>query len=98
MSALAHDPWQVRDKYIEVILKPRHVNVEEFFRQNCLEGLDAREKVEALKLLELQRHAMLMYTSCGWFFDEFPASKGVQILQYAGGCLQAGEKNFRGGF
>ena len=29
----------------------------------------------ALKLLEMQRHAMLMYTSCGWFFDDLAGSR-----------------------
>ena len=94
MSALAHDPWQIRDNYIEVVLNRGTQNVEDFFRQNCRKGLDAREKVKALKLLELQRHAMLMYTSCGWFFDEISGIEGVQILQYAGRVLQLAKELF----
>ena len=46
------------------------------------------EKVTAIKLLELQRHAMLMYTSCGWFFDEISGIETVQVIQYAGRTLQ----------
>ena len=38
---------------------------------------------QAIKLLEMQRHALLMYTSCGWFFDEISGLETVQILQYA---------------
>ena len=31
---------------------------------------------------------MLMYTSCGWFFDEISGLETVQILQYAGRAIQ----------
>jgi hypothetical protein len=46
------------------------------------------QRVTALKLLELQRHSMLMYTSCGWFFDDISGIETVQILQYAGRAMQ----------
>jgi alpha-amylase/alpha-mannosidase (GH57 family) len=42
----------------------------------------------ALKLLELQRHALLMYTSCGWFFNDLGGIETVQILRYAGRVVQ----------
>jgi hypothetical protein len=46
----------------------------------------------ALKLMEIQRHLMLMYTSCGWFFDELSGIETVQVIQYAGRAVQlAGE-------
>ena len=35
------------------------------------------------RLLEMQRHAQLMFTSCGWFFDEVSGIENLQILQYA---------------
>jgi Domain of unknown function (DUF3536) len=38
--------------------------------------------------MEIQRHAMLMYTSCGWFFDELSGIETVQVLQYAGRVVQ----------
>jgi hypothetical protein len=36
----------------------------------------------------MQRHAMLMYSSCGWFFDELSGLETVQVLQYAGRVVQ----------
>ena len=39
-------------------------------------------------LMELERHAMLMYTSCGWFFDDISGIETVQIIAYAGRVLQ----------
>ena len=44
--------------------------------------------------MELQRHAMLMYTSCGWFFDELSGIETVQVLQYAGRVIQLAEELF----
>src|SRR4029453_18154629 len=40
------------------------------------------------RLLELERNRLLMYTSCGWFFDEISAIEPVQILRYAAMALQ----------
>jgi hypothetical protein len=44
------------------------------------------------KLLEMQRHAMLMYTSCGWFFDELSGLETIQVIQYAGRVVQLFEQ------
>lgn len=83
-----HDPWAARDLYISVLLNPDAENTRNFERQCFLPDLDAEAKVRAWKLLELQRHAMLMYTSCGWFFDELSGLETVQVIQYAGRVVQ----------
>src|SRR5205807_3839889 len=59
-----------------------------FFEKHSLRQLQTEETFTVLKLLEMQRHAMLMYTSCGWFFDEISGIETVQILQYAGRVIQ----------
>src|SRR5918994_515046 len=55
---------------------------------------DRSARIIALKLLELQRHAMLMYTSCGWFFDELSGIETLQIIQYAARVVQLAEELF----
>jgi alpha-amylase/alpha-mannosidase (GH57 family) len=82
------DPWAARDDYINVILDRRPENREDFFRRHTTRPLSGADEIAALKLLELQRHAMLMYTSCGWFFDELSGIETVQVIQYAGRVLQ----------
>jgi len=82
------DPWRARNEYIAVILDRSDASVGRFFQQQAKRGLDEEEQVSALRLLELQRHAMLMFTSCGWFFDELSGIETVQVLQYAGRVLQ----------
>ncbi|MFW6330175.1 MAG: DUF3536 domain-containing protein [Gemmatimonadota bacterium] len=52
------------------------------------------DRVRLTKLLELQRQALLMYTSCGWFFDELSRIETVQVLRYAGRAIQLGEELF----
>ena len=82
------DPWEARNHYIQVILDRSPASVEDFLRRHGTHDLNDMEKMAALKALELQRHSMLMYTSCGWFFDELSGIETVQILQYAARTLQ----------
>ncbi|WP_334110305.1 DUF3536 domain-containing protein [Thermodesulfitimonas autotrophica] len=88
------DPWAARDDYISVVLDRTPENVAAFFARHALRPLTSAEKVTVLKLLELQRHAMLMFTSCGWFFDEISGIETVQILQYAARVIQLAEELF----
>jgi alpha-amylase/alpha-mannosidase (GH57 family) len=82
------DPWQTRDAYIEVILNRGMEQAETFLGEHASRELTSDEKITALKLLEMQRHAMLMYTSCGWFFDELSGLETVQVINYASRALQ----------
>jgi alpha-amylase/alpha-mannosidase (GH57 family) len=70
--------WRARDEYIRVVLDRSPENVERFLREQCRRSLSADERVTALELLELQRQAMHMYTSCGWFFDELSGIETVK--------------------
>jgi alpha-amylase/alpha-mannosidase (GH57 family) len=85
---LLNDPWTARDDYISVLLDRSPESVESFLRTHAARTLNEDDKRIVLKLMELQRHAMLMYTSCGWFFDELSGIETVQVLQYAGRVLQ----------
>ena len=88
------DSWKARDEYIDVILDRSNENVEAFLARNGTQELVREEKVQALKLLEMQRNAMLMYTSCGWFFDEISGIETTQVLRYAARALQLAEGLF----
>ncbi|MDO8567175.1 MAG: DUF3536 domain-containing protein [Dehalococcoidales bacterium] len=101
-QALLTDPWAARDRYIDVVLDRSVPNVERFLSENAVRHLNEAEKITALKLLELQRHAMLMFTSDGWFFDELSGIEPVQIMQYATRAMQLAEdllgESFEPGF
>ncbi|HEX2229154.1 MAG TPA: DUF3536 domain-containing protein [Candidatus Binatia bacterium] len=91
---LFESPWAARDDYIKVVLDRSAENVEGFFARHAGRPLRPEEKTAALKLMELQRHAMLMYTSCGWFFDELSGIETVQVMQYAGRAVQLAQELF----
>jgi alpha-amylase/alpha-mannosidase (GH57 family) len=96
------NPWAARNDYISVILDRSEENVAAFMQRNASRELNEQEQVTVIKLMEMQRHAMLMYTSCGWFFDEVSGLESVQVAQYAGRAMQIAQdvlqKNFEEGF
>lgn len=88
------DPWKARDEYIQVILNRSDEKRDRFFGEHQTRNLSEDEKVFVFRLLEIQRHVMLMYTSCGWFFDEISGIETIQIIQYAGRAVQLAEEVF----
>jgi alpha-amylase/alpha-mannosidase (GH57 family) len=87
-----NDPWLVRDEYIKVIGDRSYENVSQFLDQYQCRLLTPEEQIDAFRLLEMERHTLLMFTSCGWFFEEISRPEGVQILRYAAHALElAGE-------
>lgn len=91
-SQYLKDPWAARDEYIDVINDRSPESVERFFGQQAKKELSRDEKVRALKLLGMQRCAQLMYTSCGWFFDEVSGIETVQVMQYASRAIQLAQE------
>ncbi|MDR1621039.1 MAG: DUF3536 domain-containing protein [Synergistaceae bacterium] len=77
------NPWKARDDYIAVILDRSREVVKKWLAVHAVRPLTEEENIRVLKLLESQRAAILMYTSCGWFFDEISSLETVQILRYA---------------
>src|SRR6185437_8720494 len=67
---LLKDLWAARDAYIHLINNRSRSSTAKFFAAHQTRELCQAERVATLELLELQRHTQLMYTSCGWFFDE----------------------------
>lgn len=85
---LFQDPWQARDEYIEVIRDRTPATVNAFLARHQTHALNSTERIDALRLLEMQRHTLLMYTSCGWFFEELSRPEGTQILRYAARAIE----------
>jgi alpha-amylase/alpha-mannosidase (GH57 family) len=90
---LLKDLWAARDAYINVVLN-RVPASPAFFADHATHPLSPAERTTVLELLELERHTQLMYTSCGWFFDEISGIETVQIIAYAGRVLQLAAKLF----
>ncbi len=86
------DPWVTRNAYIEIILNRKENAVRSFIEKQTITAPTKEEITKILKLLEIQRNAMLMYTSCGWFFDEISGIETVQIIKYAARAIHLAEE------
>lgn len=101
IGAFLRDPWTARNAYVSVILDRSPQNLARFFSEHATRELNQGEQTNALRLLEMQRHSLLMYTSCGWFFDELSGIETVQVIQYAARAIQLAAmfcENYEQGF
>ena len=93
-AKLFKDVWAARDAYIHVVLDRNPESTDSFFLKQQHHVLTEPERVLALELMEMQRHAQLMYTSCGWFFDDISGIETVQVIAYAARVLQLAQTIF----
>jgi alpha-amylase/alpha-mannosidase (GH57 family) len=93
-SKYFRDVSAARDAYIHVVLERTAESHDRFFAQQQSRPLSDDERVLALELMEMERHAQLMYTSCGWFFDDIAGIETVQIIAYAARVLQLAQQLF----
>jgi alpha-amylase/alpha-mannosidase (GH57 family) len=84
-SKVVKDPWKARNEYINIVLKRSDDNIQRFLKDHALKDASTNR---ILRIMEMQRHAMLMYTSCGWFFDEISGIETIQVMQYASRVIQ----------
>jgi len=89
---LFDDPWLARDESIALILDPKHSR-EQFLFEHAGRWLSADEQWRALTHLEIQRMLLLMYTSCGWFFNDISGVETIQVLKYAGRAIDLMEQS-----
>jgi hypothetical protein len=86
------DPWAARDAYVELLLESDPRTRQRFLQSHALGPLEDIEVGRALSLLEMQHQLLLMYTSCGWFFDDVGGLETEQILKYAARALEIWEQ------
>ncbi len=86
------EPWQARNDYIEVMLDRSPERVENFLRRHARGKLAGEERERLFKLLEMEKNGMLIYTSCGWFFDEISGIEAVQVMRYAARTMELAEE------
>ncbi|HEX3282298.1 MAG TPA: DUF3536 domain-containing protein [Pyrinomonadaceae bacterium] len=81
-GVLFSDPWAARDDSIKLVLD-QFESREMFLRTHAPGQLNREQELKALAFLEMQRNALLMFTSCGWFFNDIGGLEPIQILKYA---------------
>jgi alpha-amylase/alpha-mannosidase (GH57 family) len=78
---LLRDPWAARNDYVSVLLDER--TRADFLARHAVRALSDAEQTRAFSLLEMQRSALLMFTSCGWFFSDLAGIETILIMRYA---------------
>lgn len=76
-------PWEARNDYASLLLDRSREAADAFFSRHASHELGPKERARAVELLEMQKHAMFMFTSCGWFFSDISRIEAVQNLRYA---------------
>ncbi|MBI4656339.1 MAG: DUF3536 domain-containing protein [Elusimicrobia bacterium] len=90
-APLFRDVWQARNDYINLMIDRSEENFNSFFSRNSERTLERAEKIKAVKLLEMQKNSMYMFTSCGWFFSDISRIEAVQNLKYAAKAVETAE-------
>ncbi len=87
-KAFFSSPWRTRDEYIHCMLERGQMGMRKFLSTMSFKHLSQSETRDAFKLLEMQKNRMLMFTSCGWFFDDISGLEPVQIMKYAARSME----------
>jgi alpha-amylase/alpha-mannosidase (GH57 family) len=92
MGLLTDDVWGLRNRHIQILLDRSSENINRVLGEFIRTELTSRKRTQVMRLLEMQRQCLLMFTSCAWFFDEISGIETVQILQYANRAIQLGDQ------
>jgi hypothetical protein len=80
------DPWAARDGYGEIVSTSDGARRQAFLSRFLRAEVPGATR--ALELLEMERDAMRMFTSCAWFFDDIGGIESKQVLKYAARAAQ----------
>lgn len=86
-ATLVQDPWTVRDRLGELAADDGK-GIMELVQHAANRSLTVAEEERAAELLEMERNALRLFTSCGWFFDDLAGLEPVQVLRYAARALE----------
>ncbi len=96
LTSLIKNPWDARNDYIEVILNRSKDNIINFINKHLKpekhKSLNEEQQIKIIEIFEMQRHALLMYTSCAWFFNDISGIETIQIISYAARAIQLAKK------
>jgi len=92
LEKYCQEPWELRNHYVELINDRSTKTINEFFKNHVTVDITNKEKTKIIRLLEMQKQALYMFTSCGWFFNDVSGIETTQILQYANRAIQLAEK------
>jgi alpha-amylase/alpha-mannosidase (GH57 family) len=81
LKSLGIDPSELRNRYIHVILGQQSLT--DIIGEVSGRKIDHHEIISVEQLLESQRERLRMYSSCGWFFEDFDRIEPRNNIAYA---------------
>jgi len=85
------DPWRARDEFVEIIFDRSAEAVDAFLERHRKKDLAPADRSTVLRLLEAQRWALAMFTSCGWFYSDISGIEALQNLKFAARAAQCAQ-------
>ena len=92
IEKLGIDPWKLRNGYVSIVDDRSEKTINVFFEEHVKEDISKDEQTRVIRLLEMQKQALYMFNSCGWFFNDVSGIETTQILQYANRAIQLAEE------
>lgn len=89
-SSRLMDPWQAVEQYAEVFLGLQ--SFPEWLTNQSKTTLSMLEKTNLKSLFDAQYERQRMYTSCGWFFDDFDRIEPTNNVAYAAHAIWLTER------
>ena len=81
ISLFTKDIWTIRHEYIQVLLKKK--TAVELIQKILGNGISETDQEKIIHLLNAQYERQRMFTSCGWFFEDFDRIEPQNVLAYA---------------
>ncbi|MDH5550089.1 MAG: DUF3536 domain-containing protein [Gemmatimonadota bacterium] len=93
-TPLFGDPWAARDEFGQAIAAGSEACAA--FAADRVRSTDPENRIRAAELLDMERNALGMFTSCGWFVDDIGGIETRQVLRYAARAIDlAGDERIR---
>ncbi|MDD5362202.1 MAG: DUF3536 domain-containing protein [Ignavibacteria bacterium] len=85
--------WNARNDYIDIMLNPGDSDILIKFLEKHSRMILMEEEIGiVLSLLEMQKFALFMFTSCAWFFSDISGIETLKILEYAKRAVEIAEQ------
>ncbi len=85
-TQLFGDPWAARDDFGAVLVTGDEAR--RTFIADRVRSSSPDQVTRAAELLEMERNALRMFTSCGWFHDDIGGIEATQVLRYAARAIE----------
>lgn len=85
-APLFGDPWATRDEFGAAIAAGDDACLA--FVADRVRSADPEDRIRGAEILDMERNALRIFTSCGWFHDDIGGLEASQVLRYAARAIE----------